>query len=345
MQKMDPDILRRYWEGKCTPAEKQKVAEWLAADEALPEAGGPSAKDKNAKKERLWQGLEARMPQGNTGVSDPSFGEKHSGRAGYIRYLRGMAAACALLAVSVLIYYTAGPPRTVSPEISRASSAGTRTVSTPAGQKRQVALPDGSTVVLNGGSSLTFSSVFTDTLREVRMERGEVYFDVVKDEKRPFIVHTPGDAQVRVLGTRFNIRSSAVRPRLEVTLTEGRIRFLPRDAPAELLHPGQQVRYDTLEGSVTLRELKDTEVATGWMENRLSFDDTPLEEVLSRLEQLYGVEFEATNGVIPDITFTATFRQEPLNRILGLIEQSTDLRFRMNGKRIILENKTHSTGR
>ena len=338
MHKIDSGILKRYWEGKCTPAERQKVEEWLSTDENLPEAGNRklSAEYKNRMGQRLWQGLEARMSPPENGDTRVRIPGKHPGKRGYGFHFWSVAAAAVIFVALTLLYKTI---TFEAPSAANTATVTSTTIGTAPGQKEALTLPDGSTIVLNGGSKVAYPEDFSDTLREIRLLHGEAFFDIVKDSRRPFIVHTTDNSHVKVLGTQFNICSDTASSKLEITLTEGQISFVSPQAPSTLMRPGEQVCYYPQRNRLTLRKLENTDDVTGWMQNRLRFDDAPLPEVLYHLGQLYGVEFEMRNGRIPDILFTGTFSQEPLSRILSLIEQSTDLKFSINDKKIMIENQ------
>src|SRR4029078_631833 len=95
------------------------------------------------------------------------------------------------------------------------------TVSTKRGSKSKVQLPDGTQVWLNADSRIAYNEKFQGNLREVTLE-GEAYFDVVRDEKRPFVIHTAA-IDIKVLGTAFNVRSYANEKNTETSLIRGSI--------------------------------------------------------------------------------------------------------------------------
>ena len=100
-------------------------------------------------------------------------------------------------------------------------------------------------VWLNSASRLLYDRTFNDTIREVELE-GEAYFDVVKNSKRPFIVHTSG-IDIRVLGTAFNVKSYAAEPTIETTLVHGMIEIVRKNqpgAPIIILHPHEKNVFD-----------------------------------------------------------------------------------------------------
>ena len=97
------------------------------------------------------------------------------------------------------------------------------TLMIPRGSEYSIVLTDGTKVFLNAGSEIYYPVAFSGDQREVGL-KGEAYFEVAKDECRPFFVQA-GDVRIRVLGTSFNVTSYPERERIETTLEQGRIQI------------------------------------------------------------------------------------------------------------------------
>ena len=148
--------------------------------------------------------------------------------------------------------------------------------STGIGEQRTIALPDGSTVELNARSSLRVH--LTDRQRDVALLEGQALFRVAKDAQRPFVVRA-GDAQVRAVGTEFDVyrkESETV-----VTVVEGRVETYDDSGHggegAIVLSAGE--RLAVVPHTVTKPTRADPAVATAWLQKRLIFEETPLNEV------------------------------------------------------------------
>jgi transmembrane sensor len=115
------------------------------------------------------------------------------------------------------------------------------TVSTKAGDKANITLPDGSKVWLNGDSKITYAEDFNDRTREVHLS-GEAFFEVAKDKTRPFIIHTRM-INLKVLGTAFNVRSYDYEKETETALVHGSVEITLRNSPEQkiLLKPGEKL--------------------------------------------------------------------------------------------------------
>jgi transmembrane sensor len=150
------------------------------------------------------------------------------------------------------------------------------TYSTGIGEQRTVQLADGSSVELNARSAIQVH--LSEHQRDLTLIEGQALFRVAKDKQRPFVVRA-GDAQVRAVGTEFDIykkQSATV-----VTVVEGRVEtYDDADSPgtaAIVLSAGEQLTV--LPHIVTKPTRTDTAVATAWVQKRLIFEETPLSDV------------------------------------------------------------------
>jgi transmembrane sensor len=172
----------------------------------------------------------------------------------------------------------------LTPTILIAPAGKAAAFATDKGQRRAVTLADGSTVDLNAGSRLQVSLGASE--RRVVMGEGEAVFDVAHDPARPFVI-AAGDRDVRVVGTRFDVRRRD--GQLTVSVERGVVEVEPADgAPGRgfRLHPGQ--RLDHLEGAgdVKLTAIDPAQIAP-WKTGRLIFRDRPLAEVVADLNQQF----------------------------------------------------------
>jgi transmembrane sensor len=151
-----------------------------------------------------------------------------------------------------------------------------RSYATGIGEQRTIQLMDGSTVELNSRSRVTVR--LTDRQREVALIEGQALFRVAKDKQRTFVVRA-GDAQVRAVGTEFDVYRKQTET--VVTVVEGRVETYPGSdgagAAAIVLSAGEQLTV--LPHTVTKPRRADTVAATAWVQKRLIFEETPLSEV------------------------------------------------------------------
>jgi transmembrane sensor len=144
------------------------------------------------------------------------------------------------------------------------------------GEQRTIQLADGSTVELNARSSIRVH--LTDHQRDVALLEGQALFRVAKDKHRPFIVRA-GDAQVRAVGTEFDVYRKHIAT--VVTVVEGRVETYDGSgiggAAPIVLSAGEQLTV--LPNTVNKPTKADTTVATAWVQRRLMFEETPLSDV------------------------------------------------------------------
>jgi ferric-dicitrate binding protein FerR (iron transport regulator) len=181
--------------------------------------------------------------------------------------------------------------------------------SAPHGSIATISLPDGSTVELNSGSTVRYPRRF-GLSREVVLN-GEAFFNVIRDE-RPFEVNTY-DASVRVLGTRFNVRSwrHALEVGTTVALESGSVVLVPVQKPAAAvtLSPGQSWRVGSSGPDMLSEELVSVADATAWRDGDLVYRDTPIAVVIADVERRYGVRVLVNPPGAANERFSLALRQ------------------------------------
>lgn len=179
---------------------------------------------------------------------------------------------------------------------ARQAPVESNTYATARGETRDIDLPDGSIVTLNTETVLTFTA--KDGVRYAALERGEAFFDVERDEERPFIVDA-GDARATVLGTTFNIRKDEEESIIFVLSGVVSVRSGARnqDASGVRLAQGQQVSVAST-GAVGGVNQFDPGVAATWRHGYLFFDKTPLAQVVADLNRYFDPQIELENDAL-----------------------------------------------
>ena len=168
------------------------------------------------------------------------------------------------------------------------SMTGGETYVTAPGETRQIALDDGSTITLAGGSRLEIDG---PDARTARLEAGQALFTIRHDETRPFEVRA-GDDRLLDIGTVFEVRH--VDDSTSVAVAEGAVLFNP-DSQRHTLHPGD--RAVRRKGSSRLETDRIPVSLVGeWREGRLTFRNAPLAEVVDDLSRASGIAFSAEPG-------------------------------------------------
>lgn len=195
-------------------------------------------------------------------------------------------------------------------------------------------LSDGTRVFLNSDSRLTYPVAFGEGRREVVLE-GEAYFDVVKDEKRPFVVKT-GDLSVRVLGTAFNVKNYPDDLSVEATLVRGSVKILEGDQEM-LLEPGEQARLDRSSGKMNKMQV-NTALYTSWKDGLFIFERERLEDILTTLARWYDVNIFYQRSTVKDELFTGDLKKyDGIEEHLKMLEMTTNVQFEIRGNMIVVK--------
>ena len=155
-------------------------------------------------------------------------------------------------------------------------------------------MPDGSIVWVREGSTLRYPTSFSGKERRIFLS-GEAYLEVQPDTEKPFFVET-ASGQVRVLGTVFTVKAWEKSELLEVYVQEGKVELAPKDVDQTLTLERQQKGVFNISEKNLYREEGVSENEIAWRTKVLTFEDTPLEQVIQVLEQRYQVDLELENG-------------------------------------------------
>jgi len=202
-------------------------------------------------------------------------------------------------------------------------------INAPAWTRAQFSLPDGSTGWLNSNSSIKYNGSFNAD-RQVTL-KGEAFFDVYKDEKRPFVVNTP-EISVKALGTRFNVASYENEKNVEVVLSEGKIILdNKRINKSYTLKSGELFTYDKSFNNSLTSEV-DTQKYISWTAGKLVFRNDPLDVIAKRLERWYNIDVELDVSSFEDIRWRATFVNEGLEAVLNMLNRSLPLNYKIENQ-------------
>lgn len=201
------------------------------------------------------------------------------------RWMR-IAAAAAFLLAAVLGYREVAPAP-VEMVVVEAGNA----------DKRELNLPDGSRVWLRRHGILKYPAAFNGNTREVALT-GEAYFEVEHRPDQPFRVELPNNGSVEVLGTAFNVKYGADESEAAVLVRSGTVRFSPRGMNhGEVLHGGEKAIFRQGSNQIVRSSvISFNELA--WQSGRLEFVRAPMREVISNLEQYYGVKITVRNTAL-----------------------------------------------
>lgn len=205
------------------------------------------------------------------------------------------------------------------------------TLSTPRGGQYTVTLPDGSKVWLNAASTLRYPSAFNGPERKVELT-GEGFFEIAKNNSQPFVVNLPGNGSIEVTGTQFNVLAYADEPGQFITLVEGSVKVENNNNQLKL-RPRQQAILK--QGQMQLNPSPDIEETIAWKNNQFKFNDAGIEEIMAQVKRWYNAEIIYKEN-IPD-HFNATIsRDVPVSKLLRYLELTKQIKFKIEGNKIIV---------
>ena len=173
------------------------------------------------------------------------------------------------------------------------------TIRVPLGGEFNLQLSDNTRVHLNSGSSLRYPVRFAGDIREVFLT-GEGFFEVTKDEERPFVVKTE-EVDVRVLGTSFNVNAYPDEKVVATTLVEGKVRVGYGSKNFDL-DPGMQFVYDREDKTANVRTV-DMELYTSWKDGYYYFKQESLERIMDVLAKWYNLNVFFQNPELKNMEF------------------------------------------
>lgn len=209
----------------------------------------------------------------------------------------------------------------------------------PKGRKSTIFLRDGSVVYLNSESKIQYPENFSDAERTLMLE-GEAFFEIAKDENRPFIVKT-GNLDIRVLGTTFNVHAYAEDDNIKVSLSSGKVIINNENAPGSEsstieLNPGQSVFYSTIENSFSKVTNFNRNLDLSWKDGKIVFENADMEFMLKQFERWYNVHFELSNKPYFKWNYTGEFANQTLEDVLESLSFSQSFNYSITDKEVKL---------
>lgn len=326
-EKIDIEVLLRYLKGYGSDEDENTIQQWLDNAETEHELNQESL--------RFWDGINPDLKiQGYSGdnildrmhhkikIEEGTFMDKTKPKISFIDYLTRMAAILVIpLIIASLCFYSKN--RSFRDAVSWAE------IHAPYGTRTDFRLPDGSTGWLNGGSSLKYPTQFIGKSRDVEL-KGEAYFDVISNQKKPFIVST-GNINVKATGTSFNVMAYADEQIIEVTLKNGQIEVLKKEGDITtsmgVLKPDESFIYNSLSGSGKIESLNSAD-RLSWLDGKLTFKYESFEEVIRKLNRWYNVNIVIKDESLESYIYYGTFQNETLDEVLKLIQYTAPIRYR-----------------
>lgn len=243
-------------------------------------------------------------------------------------WIAGIAAACLAITFAIPLFH--------KDEIPEATELVAKEINAAFGTHTRVRLPDGTIVVLNAGSTLSYSSEFNLKNRNVTLE-GEGYFEVMHNPDLPFVVAASG-CRFTVLGTKFNISAYDSDKISSAALLQGSL-LVSGDDASVLMEPGEITEIDKSDGS--LNKFKgDVSEYNSWVKGLLRFDHITLPELVSRLSREYNADIRLMTDEFSDTGLRISFNLSvPLGDVLESLSTIIPVRVSCNDGYYTITNK------
>ena len=350
------NLILAFFQGEMLPEEKVELENWLASNNknkaefkrlhAIWKAASIhnfENKEIQAAFERVSLHTLSQRKNGNKpGAMRPSYRFMLNSR-------RWAAIFIGIVVLSSVFFYFTSKIKQLQDNLQ-----ATNIISVPLGAKSKITLPDGTEVWLNAGSKLTYNMGFGQKTREVSLT-GEGYFKVAKQKEKPFIVHTV-KANIKALGTEFNVKAYPDEDFIETILVEGSVVVnqvnndkktgKAYDKQPLILKPGQKARIskgiETSETKVLVPKTdavskpaieaikpespqgitlqrSDTQVETSWKDERWIITGETMDDLSVLLARRFNVSIALTSGSLLKYKFSGTIQNETLEQVFKIM--------------------------
>lgn len=323
---MNDELLVKYLVGEATPEESARINQWINASEAnkkhfdqyqlIWEKSLELAAHAEIPEEQAWE----RFRQYRSGKKQDeariiTMPAPPSRSYGWLRI-----AAIFLLVLAGGIFYFLNENKTV------------KTLTVQSGESVLTdTLSDGSVIVLNKQSSLSYPEKFSGNNRTVEL-KGEAFFTISPDKSKPFIIHT-GDVGIKVVGTSFNVKNTA--DKTEVIVETGIVEVSRKQHILEL-RPREMATVFSNRPEPVKQQSTD-ELYNYYRTQEFVCNGTPLWKLVEILNEAYGTQISIANSRLNDLRLTTTFRNEKLENILKIISETFNIRVEKKNGQFFLQ--------
>ncbi|MBW9278067.1 FecR family protein [Bacteroides fragilis] len=298
-------ILKQFFLDSYPPEIEEKVQKWIIKDKWTAE--------KNNAMSAIWDEMEI-APNDNTYKALDRVKNKIKqleNQKKHLRIRRVLLGSAAIIIPVLLIF---GSYLYINQDVEMIE------VVTSSNQQKQCTLADGTTILLNSSTKITYPSKFKDSTRVVALD-GEAYFSVASDAAKPFIVKT-NNLSVRVLGTKFNISAYPTNDRTIATLNSGKIQVDIQSGKTDskyILKPNQEIVFNKIDNSVLINAV--TGENSSWKDGSLVFQDATFNDIVNTIERRYGVTIDYSKQAFLNTPYTIKFiHNESLEDVLNVLQ-------------------------
>lgn len=337
-------ILKKYIQGEASPEEVKLIDSWYEAAEKEASGLGFNREEWELQK-NCWEPIarHLQMDEPKSEVRTLSNNAiKLRGTSVALQWYT-LAAASVVLAICSFIYLLdsgiTAPNKMVIEEVN--PSPQWKKVINDKNVSQRILLPDGSNVTLEPRSSIKFSSDFNKLVtREIYLD-GEGFFEVARNEQRPFLVHA-NKITTKVLGTSFIVKAFPQDKSVTVVVKTGKVSVYTNqnklNAKSEIiLTPNQQIVFDKNMNKID-RKIVEVPLPILPAEEikRMRFEEASVKEIFEAIEKIYGVEIEFNEALYSSCTLTTTVSEGGLFNRLDIITSAIGADYKLLENKIVI---------
>ena len=320
---LNKEIIEKYLSHQCSEAEQMLVEAWYKSFENNPDGiGHLSVIEQEYLSNQVRENIDRKIKP--VALYTPPR---------WIWYASSLAAIL-LIVIGLSFYFKAEKSSKLSQIQSSIPLSDWAKYENSSAKVLKISLPDGSTVWLQPKTLLSYNQ--SDRVyRQVNL-RGEAFFDVKRDEDRPFLIYS-GKMTTKVLGTSFNVKAYPEMEKFEVSVVTGKVSVTNESEKEVFVTPKQQVVLETKTDNLTVNEIAKDKTYY-WELASLSFDNTPMESVIRSIEQNYNVTIDLSPK-LKACRLSGNFTNEHLATILEIVCRSIESEYVIDGDKIILRGE------
>ena len=294
---MDKEILQRYVEGNVSPEEIIAVVDWLDADES-----------------HVREFMALHKLNDISLLNQPDSKVDVQKKKKTITF-RQIGYELAKIAAILILFW--GGTKLYETTSVKENVIAYQTLYVPAGQRAELILPDSTHVWLNARSKLVYPISFGKDIRQVELN-GEAYFDVIHNEKQPFVVKTP-QMDIQVLGTEFNVTAYSSSSDFEVALLRGCIELSsPRLSSNYRMKEKEHIRLQN--NKLISKDISDYDYFR-WKEGLICFNNESVATIIEKLKLYYDIDIEVYNQKFINSRYTGKFRtKDGIEQVLRVLK-------------------------
>ncbi|WP_222842628.1 FecR family protein [Thermoflavifilum thermophilum] len=333
-QRMIQEIIRKFLEGTCNDEEFAYLLAWYESFDET-DAIQLSEEEKSELEKALFHKIASRIPDWPSQLQkNEEELEKEHQHIRYRKWLKYAAAALVIGFMAGVAWWTVQQVHQVM-QVNSQSIVSSNEIALNNMTQRMylIILSDSTKVWLSPNSRLQYPDKFTGKERIVHL-KGEAFFEVTKNPQHPFVIYSD-QLITRVWGTSFLVKAIEGKP-AEVSVLTGKVSVQKNGAEdgEVMLYPHQKAVLDP-SGRLIKETEQDEASIQRWQKVNLSFDNTPLANVITSLEKHYDVQIRCSDAALLNYTLTGDFNEQHLSDVLELIEKSLNVHYRIISDSVI----------